>query len=161
MTSFQTAIILLALNACALAGADFFPLQNGNTWTYREATTGQTFTVRVGQPVTIAGNVYYKLSGYAESDLLARVEPVYGALVYWDETRSQDILLTSSEQFEGGYWIAPFRPCPEQVGQGQLQRGNPTLGSFPERGDVRRGESQAHCAVEIGGHLVGSETKVR
>jgi hypothetical protein len=124
MTSFQTAIILFALNACALAGADFFPLQNGNTWTYREATTGQTFTVRVGQPVTIGGNVYYKLSGYAESDLLARVEPVYGALVYWDEMRSQDILLTSFEQFEGGYWIAPFRPCPEQVGQGQLQRGN-------------------------------------
>ena len=31
-------------------------------------------------PVTTAGNVYYKLTGYADSDLLVRVEPVDGDL---------------------------------------------------------------------------------
>jgi Intracellular proteinase inhibitor len=124
MSLFKTAALAVALNSCALLGADFFPLQDGNTWTYREPVTGQTFTVRVGQTVTNAGNVYYKLSGYADSELLVRIEPVYGALMYWDEARNQEILLTSFEQFEGGYWSAPFRPCPDQAGQTQLKRGN-------------------------------------
>ena len=124
MSLFKTAALAVALNSCALLGADFFPLQDGNTWTYREPVTGQTFTVRVGQTVTNAGNVYYKLSGYADAELLVRIEPVYGALMYWDEARNQEILLTSFEQFEGGYWSAPFRPCPDQAGQTQLKRGN-------------------------------------
>jgi hypothetical protein len=114
----------ILFNSCLLMGADFLPLAPGNTWTYREAASGQTFSVRVGQPVTISGNVYYQLTGYAGADLLVRIEPVYGALVYWDQARNQEILLTSFEQFEGGYWVAPFRPCPDQVGQGQLKLGN-------------------------------------
>ena len=124
MSSFKMAIFALAFSSCTMVGADFFPLQDGNTWTYREAVTRQTFTVRVGQPVTNAGNVYYKLTGYADSDLLVRVEPVYGALVYWNDARNQELLLTSFEPFEGGAWFAPFRPCPEQDGQTQLKRGN-------------------------------------
>src|SRR5205809_12762 len=124
MNLFKTAMIAIALNSCALLGADFFPLQNGNTSTYREPVTGQTFNVRVGEPVTTAAKVYYKLTGYVDSDLLVRVEEVYGALVYWDEVRSQEILLTSFEPFEGGYWFAPFRPCQDQGGQTQLKRGN-------------------------------------
>ncbi|HXA52975.1 MAG TPA: BsuPI-related putative proteinase inhibitor [Candidatus Acidoferrum sp.] len=123
MRLLKTAMTVAALNACALWGADFFPLQEGNTWTYREQAGGQTFSMRVGQPVTIAGNVYYQLSGYADSDLLVRVEPVYGALVYWDDARNLEILLTSFEQFEGGYWVAPHRPCPDQAGQTQIRRG--------------------------------------
>lgn len=124
MSSFKMAIFALAFRSCTLLGADFFPLQDGNTWTYREPVTRQTFTVRVGQPVTTAGNVYYKLTGYADSDLFVRVEPVYGALVYWDEARNQEILLTSFEPFEDGYWYAPFRPCPDQAGQTQVKRAN-------------------------------------
>ena len=123
MNSLKTAIIAIALNSCALLGADFFPLRDGNTWTYREPVTGQTLTVRVGEQVTIAGNVYYRLTGYADSDLLVRVEQVYGSLVYWDDARNQDLLLTSFEQFQGGYWVAPLRSCPDQVGQGQLKVG--------------------------------------
>src|SRR3954447_8192597 len=124
MNLVKSAALATVLNACALMGADYFPLREGNAWTYREAATGQTLSVRVGPPVAIAGNVYYKLTGYVDSDLLVRLEEVYGALVYWDDARKLDILLTSFEQFEGGYWIAPFRPCSEQVGQGQLKRGN-------------------------------------
>lgn len=123
MKVFATALFAMALGTCALYGADLFPLHEGNTWTYRDAGTGQTFTVRVGQPVTKGGNVYYQLTGYSDSDLLVRVEPVYGALMFWDDARYQENLLTSFEQFEGGYWVAPFRPCPDQVGQTQVKRG--------------------------------------
>src|SRR5438552_770650 len=124
MNWFRTALMAVTLYSCGLQGADFFPLQEGNKWTYREARTGQTFSVQVGAPVTISGHVYYKLTGYTDAELSVRVEEVYGALVYWDEPHNQEILLTSFEQFEGGYWVAPFRPCPEQVGQAQLKRGN-------------------------------------
>ncbi len=120
MNLFKTAIVAIGLHSCALFGADFFPLQQGNTWTYREPATGQTFNVRVGQPVTIAGHVYYDLVGYTNTDLLVRIEETFGSLVYWDNTRNQEFLLTSFEQFEGGHWEAPFRPCPEQDGQGLL-----------------------------------------
>jgi hypothetical protein len=124
MNSLKTAIVALVLHSCALFGADFFPLQEGNTWAYREPATGQTFNVRVGQPATIAGHIYYDLIGYTDTDLRVRIEETYGALVYWDEVRNQELLLTSFEQFEGGHWLAPFRPCPEQDGQGQLKLGN-------------------------------------
>ncbi len=124
MKLLKTAIVAIGLHSCVLLGADFFPLQTGNTWTYREPVSGQTFSVRVGQPVMIAGHEYYELTGYANADLLVRVEEMYGTLVYWDGLRNEDTLLTSFEQFEGGHWLAPFRPCPEQDGQGQLKLGN-------------------------------------
>ncbi len=124
MNLLKTAVVAIGLHSSALFGADFFPLQAGNTWTYREPSTGQTFSVRVGQSVAIAGHQYYDLIGYTDTDLLVRIEETYGALVYWDGVRNREILLTSFEQFEGGHWVAPFRPCPEQDGQGQLKLGN-------------------------------------
>jgi hypothetical protein len=124
MSLFKTAIVAIGLHSCALWGADFFPLQAGNTWTYREPATRQTFSVRVGQPVAIAGHFYYDLTGYTDTDLLVRIDETNGALLYWDGDRNHDVLLTSFEQFEGGHWLAPFRPCPEQDGQGQLKLGN-------------------------------------
>jgi Intracellular proteinase inhibitor len=121
--NFKTVVIVFALNCAALAGADFFPLQDGNTWTYREATTGATLNVQVGPPVTNAGKVYYKLSGYVTSDLLVRIDGRYGELMYWDDAQKQEFLLTSFEPFEGGHWLARQRPCPEQDGQTQVMRG--------------------------------------
>jgi hypothetical protein len=123
MNWLKAGIMVAALNCCALWGTDFFPLQEGNTWTYQEAAGGQTFRMRVGAPVSISGNVYYKLTGYADSDLMVRVEPVYGALVYWDDARKLEVLLTSFESFEGGYWAAPLRGCPDQGGQTEVKRG--------------------------------------
>jgi hypothetical protein len=117
-------LIVIAFTSGSLLGADFFPLQEGNSWTYREPATGQTFSVRVSQPANIAGNVYYKLTGYTDSDLMVRVEPAYGALMYWDEASKQEILLTSFEPFEGGYWVARFRSCPDQIGQTQVKSGS-------------------------------------
>jgi len=145
----KTAMIAVALNSCALLGADFFPLQDGNTWTYREPVTGQSFIVRVGPSVTTAGHVYYKLTGYADSDLLVRIEEVYGALVYWDEARNQEILLTSFEPFEGGYWFAPLRPCPDQAGQTQVKRGNHSGPSGPVS-DVLEIRYRAFGCADVG-----------
>ena len=124
MKLLKTIIVAIGLHSTALFGADFLPLQEGNTWTYRETATGHTFNVRVGQPATVAGHLYYDLIGYTDTDLQVRIEETYGALVYWDGTRNQEFLLTSFEQFEGGNWLAPFRPCPLQDGQGQLKLGN-------------------------------------
>jgi intracellular proteinase inhibitor BsuPI len=124
MDLFKTTIVAIGLQSCALFGAEFFPLQEGNTWTYREPATQRTFTMRIGQPVIIAGHQYYDLIGYADTDLLVRIEEKFGALVYWNAVRNQETLLTSFEQFEGGHWDAPFRPCPDQDGQGQLKLGN-------------------------------------
>jgi hypothetical protein len=123
MNLVKGAMVAIALHSCALWGGDFFPLRDGNSWTYREPVTGQTFSVRVGPPVAAADHTYYKLTGYLDSELLVRIEEVYGALVYWDEARNREIPLTSFEQFEGGYWLAPFRPCADQEGQTQLKRG--------------------------------------
>ena len=81
MNLFKAAIVAIGLHSFALFGADFFPLQEGNAWTYREPATGQTFSVRVGQPVAIAGHQYYDLIGYTNTDLLVRIEETYGTLV--------------------------------------------------------------------------------
>jgi hypothetical protein len=124
MKLLKAIIVAIGLHCCALFGADFFPLQEGNTWTYREPATGQTFSVRVGRPVTVGGRLYYDLIGYTDTDLQVRIEETFGALAYWDGFRNQEFLLTSFEQFEGGHWLAPFRPCPLQDGQGQLKLGN-------------------------------------
>src|SRR5690242_20402188 len=101
MNLVKTALLATALNACTLLGADFFPLQTGNTWTYREPVTGETFTVRVGESVPVSGHLYHLLTGYTESNLLVRIEEVSGALVYWDIQHNQEFLLTSFEPFEG------------------------------------------------------------
>jgi hypothetical protein len=124
MNLFKTVVVAFGLQSCALFGADFFPLQEGNTWTYREPVSGQTFNVRVGQATDIAGHHYYDLIGYTDTDLLVRIEETNGTLVYWDGVHNQEVLLTSFEQFEGGYWLAPYRPCPLQDGQGLLKLGN-------------------------------------
>jgi len=81
MKSLKLTIVAIGLHSCALFGANFFPLHEGNSWTYRERVTGQTFNVRVGQPVTVAGHRYYDLIGYTDTDLQVRIEETFGALV--------------------------------------------------------------------------------
>ncbi len=113
--SIRTAMTLCVLGAGSLLGADLFPLQAGNTWTYREGVTGQEFTVRVGTPIVTNDRVYYSLSGYVEQRLFVRMNET-GSLVYLDEETGSERLLTSFEPFESGWWNAPFRQC-EQEGQ--------------------------------------------
>src|SRR5574339_1285780 len=107
------AIALLLLTAnIDVDAADFLPLAPGNTWTYRDSVTGQSFTIRVGAPVLLNQNVYYTLHGYTKDQLFVRLN-TYDNLVYWDEEREQDILLTSFERIRAR-WEAPRRECTDQ-----------------------------------------------
>ena len=100
------------LGCSALHAANYFPLQNGNAWTYRVAGTRQEFAVRVGSPVTIAGLRWYPLTGYTSQGLLVRYED--DRLVYLDEPSSREAVLTSF--LSGAPWPAPQRQC-HQTGE--------------------------------------------
>ena len=110
-----------AMLAGAASGADFFPLQTGNTWTYKDARFGQTFSIKVGLPYFINERVYYTLTGYAKSPQLVRLDE-RNELVYLDEERQQELALTSFQPFEGGWWDSPQRTCADW-GQTLLKRG--------------------------------------
>ncbi len=108
----------LFLALCTLAfpaaAADYLPLAAGNSWTYREARTGQQFTIRAGIPEMHHGNAYYPLSGYAKQRLTVRIDETQ-ALVHWDEERERDIPVVLFTPFESGWWDAPYRECDQEA----------------------------------------------
>lgn len=95
------------------AGADFFPLQTGNTWTYRNPTTGESFSVSVGLPFVINDRVYSQLRGYVDRPLFVRLNEQNDLIVINDETM-QEQPLTFFTSFERGWWEAPARTCLQQ-----------------------------------------------
>jgi hypothetical protein len=113
----RLAALALFSTAGALA-ADFLPLKEGNTWTYRDASTGRSFTIKTGTQFYIDGRVYYSLAGYADSSATAPKLPVRiderGDLVYFDEEKYVERVLTSFTPFERGWWEAPARMCAEE-----------------------------------------------
>ena len=114
-------LTLSLLGACSLLAGNFMPLQPGNSWTYRDAQSGQSFTVRVGTPVMSNYQVYYSLNGFTNDRLLVRIDEK-GELVYLDEAREQERLLTSFQPFEGGWWQGGARAC-DALGQTLEKRG--------------------------------------
>lgn len=60
------------------------------------------------------------MSGYAETQLLVRINDRLDA-VYWDEEQAAEPILISFEPFQGGWWYANKRPCPT-LGQTQEKR---------------------------------------
>lgn len=103
-----SSLLLLAASAFA---ADYLPLQSGNSWTYRNLPTGQSFTIRVGLPLyTLDGHVYYRLTGYVDRPLWVRAEP-NGTLLYLDEEAGRELILTSFEPAAPAWAAAPFRAC--------------------------------------------------
>jgi hypothetical protein len=112
------AIVATALLSGTLFGADLFPLFPGNTWTYREFTTGNEFTVRVSTPVVINEIVYHSLLGYAGNTLLVRPNNQQ-QMVYLDEETGQELLLIDFEPSGTRWWPAPLRTCQQE---GQTQR---------------------------------------
>lgn len=113
--------VLVSWCTVFLWGADFFPLQTGNTWTYREPATGETFTIRVGTPVMHGDAVFFSLNGYTPQRLLVRVDE-RGNLVYLDGD-DHEVGLTSFTPFEFGWWQAPARLC-DTLGQTLEKRGS-------------------------------------
>lgn len=116
-----TIMIFAAALARTVAAADLLPLETGNYWTYREDRTGETFTLRVGQPVWMqSGKLYHYLIGYAGEAVLARVDET-GNLLALDEEAGVENLLTGFGERDGRWWQAPRRRCAQQ-GQTQEKR---------------------------------------
>ena len=71
--SFLPALLVLSSSG-AVCAAEFLPLQDGNSWTYRAADGSHQFTIRAGTPVIIGERTWYPLTGYAQQRVLARYE---------------------------------------------------------------------------------------
>jgi len=108
-------ILAVVVSIVSARAAEFFPLETGNTWTYRDAVTNTQFTVRVGLPFQISDQIYYQLRGYTPAPVLVRINELK-QLVEYDQEMGVEKILTSFEPFDRGMWIAPERECPEQVG---------------------------------------------
>ena len=130
------ALAALLLAPVAMAG-EFFPLAPNNSWTYRNAQTGQEFTVRAGTPFLINGNTYYPLTGYTETKLMARVNES-NVLVHYDEESGKEVQVTSFQPGDGMWWQANFRQC-DQEGQTAEKRSEyrGAAGYFAEALDIR------------------------
>ena len=120
-TLLRATLTLALCSAGTMFAGDLFPLQFGNTWTYRESKTGQEFTVLVSTPIVHNGLVYHSLTGYTANKLYVRVNENHD-LVYLSKEPDREILLTSFTPVERAWWEAPFRPC-EQEGQTLEKRG--------------------------------------
>jgi hypothetical protein len=120
-----------ALLAGVAGAADYFPLATGNTWTYKEAKLGQVQTIKVGLPYLIDNTVYYSLQGYTDNRLLVRKDE-RGQLVYYDDEKQTDGLLTFFEPFDN-WWESPQRTC-AQWGRTLEKRGihEGPAGTFPD-----------------------------
>jgi hypothetical protein len=122
MSKLRNGIVVLSLAAASLPAADFFPLETGNEWVYRESGAGAQFQIRVGAPALIGGQVYYTVHGYGVEPLLVR-RGADGALYARDEERDGEVLLTSFRGEQGDWFRAPYRTC-EQEGQAQERPAN-------------------------------------
>jgi len=103
------AILLIA--ALATWAAEPLPLEKGNFWEYRDAATGQTLRVRVGDPVAFqSGAIYHYLAGYVPGTVLVRYNE-NGDLVRFDEELQADRVLTQFSARPGEWWDAAGREC--------------------------------------------------
>lgn len=112
---------LSALAAGLAGGAELIPLAMGNYWVYQQEQTGETFTIRVGQPVaTQSGKIYHHLIGYTPGYVLARIDQG-GNLLLLDEETGGEKILTGFAESDGRWWTAPGHAC-AQEGQTQTKR---------------------------------------
>ncbi|MBI4893570.1 MAG: hypothetical protein HY821_23320 [Acidobacteria bacterium] len=129
MQFFKLALLACTATAAALA-ADYLPLQPGNSWTYTHLSSGESFTIRVGTPLsTQEGVIYYRLTGYVDRPLWVRTA-ANGNLLFLDEETGRDQILTSFEDARGGWAAAPFRVC-EQESQ-PISKSGPYIGPIGE-----------------------------
>lgn len=113
--------IMMLLPVLCLGSADLFPLAPGYQWTYQDAATGSTFTVDIAMnQIYVNNHVYHVLRGYTPKPVWVRINE-YGNVVFWDEEKQSDVMLTAFETGFGGWFEAGARMCPQQ-GQAQEKR---------------------------------------
>lgn len=103
--AFTGLMLALALGAAE----DYFPLAQGNEWTYREQRGG-VWKIRVGEPSEVGGHTYYALEGYTPEPVLVRWDD-RGRLVRWDEPAGTEVLITA---FAPGTFESGVGFCREQ-----------------------------------------------
>jgi hypothetical protein len=140
--------LLLGITASGTTawGADFFPLREGNNWTYRNAANGQVFTVTVGTPFVLNDRVYYSMRGYTAQPVLVRLDEQNELLVVDQETYREQKLI--SFQPSDTSWEAPFRMCSQQ-GQTAEQRAIHEGPAGPIR-DVLDVRYQSFACADVG-----------
>jgi hypothetical protein len=106
----MTALLFMAMTATAGYASNLFPLSSGNSWIYRDATTGHTFEVRVSLPIVTNDHTYHSLTGFGPVRLMARINE-FGNLVYWDEDLGMELIITSFETGAVGDFEAYGRQC--------------------------------------------------
>lgn len=120
----RTIALGLMLGGLALAQqkAPLLPLEMGNYWVYREAKSGESFTLRVGQPIwTQDGRAFHYLSGYKEESAIVRIDE-RGNLVALDPENGRERLMIGWGVPSGEWWEAPAEMCSQQ-GQTMDRRG--------------------------------------
>lgn len=112
MTAHLICLILTGTAAFAVEPrSEYVPLLTGNEWLYREAATGKTFRMRIGEIAYYDNHVYHKLIGYIDTPLWVRYEGE--ALVYRDIDNDRDLALIPLERPTGatGGQVSVYRPC--------------------------------------------------
>ncbi len=112
---------LLFAAVSALPAAEHLPLDMGNYWIYRDERSGETFEVRVSQPIWLQnGRTYHYLNGYAGQRVIARIDE-RGNLAVLDEETGTESILTGFAESPDTWWTAPARECALE-GQTQERR---------------------------------------
>ena len=115
-----TSTLLAFLLTSAAGAANLFPLEPGNTWTYRATKSGHELRIQVGlNPILVGDVVYHKLTGYVDEPVLVRAGDD-GSLYYLDEDYGE-LPLTLFEPTDRYWFNAPKRGC-EHLGQTQTKR---------------------------------------
>lgn len=110
MTPFKLVPLFLTASLTLPAASTYFPLQQGNEWTYRDSVSATTFKIQVGLPVMHHGNAYYRVTGYAPGPLYLRSAPD-GSVYFFDDDNDREILLTSFEPVERAWYDTMLGGC--------------------------------------------------
>lgn len=89
---------------------DYFPLVPGSAWVYRSTDGASPLTLRLGQPMSGAGQTYHRLEGYASSPVFIR-QGSQGNFYLWDEaTKTEAPFLL----FDGNEYPSVALPCQQK-----------------------------------------------
>ena len=103
-------LFLFSLASLLAQVPDYFPLVPGSTWVYRSTNGASPLTLRLGQPIEIAGQTYHRLEGYSANPVWIRQSPV-GDLYLWDESAKSEAPFLL---FDGNEFASTAVPCQQK-----------------------------------------------
>jgi hypothetical protein len=82
--------LMMSAFSCSLAAQEYFPLQSGNNWVYRDAF-GQTQVIQVGEPQQRSGVSWHEVNFLGQKLLLRRTDD--GRILKLEETGMEKLFL--------------------------------------------------------------------